>query len=398
MQGLQQQVPGAEIIRRLRGLARARRAAGDARLQLQAAAQAQEFLELQDTGGGTPGLVLEPAAGGPFDLRTLGPRRRGCAIGAFCDGTRATYLVGFDDGFPLLYTENAAAARARDSRSGYHRSLGGITRAGATLLAPLGVMSERDPRLGPLYRALGLCPTPYADLCWFDDGEAAPPLDEVRRWGCMMWQARGQRRARRLMELVEQVVTVATAAVVREAAPNGSRWVLSDGSLFGFDKKYLKAKSSQLAQVVGLVKSHPVPFFGVDGERLLLGMGVGERSVCFLPRSADDAREGRVLALADSPRPMISWYLRVRPPQARGPEALTGVVRLDLAVQPGWRAWPDWAPVVDAVSWAVLDESYGLSAAPDPRADVMPYGIAEVEQALKARRTPADLLLAGLAR
>ncbi len=392
-------VDGTELLRRLRGLARARRARGDDRLLLQAAPVAQEFVDLIDVSGGSPGLVLEPTEGAPFELRRLGPRRLRRAFGAFCDGTRATYLVGFDDGFPLLYTENSAAARTRDPSTGYHRSLDGIIRAESTILAPLGLMEERDPRLGRIYRGLGLCASASADLCWFGDAaESVAPMTKMRAWGAMMWQSHGQRRARRLMEVTEQIVAMAAAERVRDGDRDGSRLVLCDGSLFSFDRRYLKAQSDRLRGIVGLVKRHPVPFFGPEGERLLLGMAVGERSVCFLPRSEADLREGRVLRLCDSPRPMISWYLRVRPSQARGPEVLTGVVRLDLAVQQGWRDWSDWALLVDAISWAVLDESYGLSAAPDPRADVMPYGIAEVEQALKARRTSADLLLAGLAR
>src|SRR6266487_4098899 len=69
---------------------------------------------------------------------------------------------------------------------------------------------------------------------------------------------------------------------------------------------------------------------------------------------------------------------------------MSGVVRLDIAAIDGWR------DCIDEVSWAVLDEFYGVSAMPDPRYDVMPYGIYDCEQFLKSRQLPGDLLLAQL--
>ncbi len=87
---------------------------------------------------------------------------------------------------------------------------------------------------------------------------------------------------------------------------------------------------------------------------------------------------------------MVTWYLRVRQANQHDANHMSGIVRLDIAAVENWRDW------IDEVSWAVLDEFYGISAMPDPRYDVMPYGIYDCEQYLKAREIPGDLLLAQL--
>jgi hypothetical protein len=87
---------------------------------------------------------------------------------------------------------------------------------------------------------------------------------------------------------------------------------------------------------------------------------------------------------------MVSWYLRVQASDPRNPNKLSGIIRLDIAATHDWQNW------VDEISWAVLDEFYGISARPDPRYDVMPYGIYECEQFLKAQQISGELLLAQL--
>ncbi len=51
---------------------------------------------------------------------------------------------------------------------------------------------------------------------------------------------------------------------------------------------------------------------------------------------------------------------------------------------------------MDEVSCAVLDGFYGLSSRPDPRTDVMPFGIYDCEQFLKGQQLSGELLLAQL--
>jgi hypothetical protein len=384
---------GWQILRRLRALALARESRGDRHLHISPNPEPQEFTEFEGRAIEATGLVLEPVEGAEFEVHPLRPRQKRIAVEAFCDGTRATYFVGFEDVYPLMYTENRAAVRLRDANTGYHQSSFGIQRGQATLLAPFGML---EPGVRLPYEKLGLCPTRYADLCWFGDGEEFGPSEpEMRHMGSVAWQGNGQRRARRLMEISEQITSLAAARMVRERWSAGEGWLLKDGSLFQFDRMYLKQmrERERLRQIVGLVKSHPVPFFGVVGERALAGMCVGERSVAFLPRPpADRDGEGQPARLVDSPRPMVCWYLRVRDPEPQQANRMSGIVRLDIAATDDWQVW------VDELSWAVLDEFYGLSALPDPRADVMPFGIRECEQFLRVQRLPGELILAALAR
>lgn len=380
-----------DILTNLRALARARQARGDSRLVIQPSTESQEQFAPPDdfTSDGNQGLVLEPKADAPFEARPLAPRR-GCArIEAFCDGTRSTYSVGFEDLFPLLYARNAAVVRARDSVSGYHTLMAPLQRDQSTLLAPLGLFSRP---IRSAYEQLGLCPTRYADLCWTpaaDDEIGLRPQD-TQAMGSQAWQGRGQRRARRLMERSEQIVTLAGASLLQDQAPDRTQWLYKDGSLFQFDKVYLQ-QPELLQNVVSGVKTHPISFFGVDGERTLARLAVGERSVAFLPRPrvSEDSHE-KPVTLETTDRPIISWYLRVREPNTQSSNVLSGVIRLDIANTEGWQDW------IDEVSWAVLDEFYGISAMPDPRYDVMPYGIYDCEQFLKAQQLPGELLLAQL--
>jgi hypothetical protein len=244
------------------------------------------------------------------------------------------------------------------------------------------------PVIRGAYDALGLCRRRLADLTKAEGDEYGLTPVEMERLGSQDWQARAMRRARRLLDVGEQVVALAGARVLRESDPDGRTWLLKDGSLFQFDKKYLQA-GEPLHQVVSAVKTHPVAFFGVKGERIISELKVGERSVTFLPRPIDEAREQR--KFKETQRPMVSWYLRVQPSLPHSPNLLSGVVRLDIAEV------DDWQKMIDDVSWAVLDEFYGLSARPDPRADVMPFGIYDCEQYLKAREIPGEFLLAQLA-
>jgi hypothetical protein len=378
------------MLTNLRALAQSRRMRGDNRLTIRPVPDAQEQFAPPDefTGDDGQGLVLEPRDGAPFETCGLAPYRGRAQISAFCDGTRSTYFVGFEDVYPLLYAQNAAVVRARDSSTGYHSLFARLQRQRSTLLSPFGLFPDV---IRGVYDQLGLCPTRYADLCWNpadDDDEGVRPSDMLAM-GSLAWQGRARRRARRLLDLSEQIVTLAGARLVREQDQNRQRWLLKDGSLFQFDKKYLRQRDD-LQNVVACVKTHPVPFFGVSGERSIAQLAIGERSVAFLPRPIREVRQLRPSTLATTARPMISWYLRVREANPQNPSALSGVIRLDMAATDDWREW------VDDVSWAVLDEFYGLSSMPDPRYDVMPYGIYDCEQFLKAQQIPGELLLAQL--
>lgn len=376
------------LLHNLRALARVRHTRGDTCLVLRPSPQPQEFFEplhASEADIDQQGLVLEPQEGEEFGIVPLASRQQRIHIGAFCDGTRSTYFVGHEGALPILYTRNAAAVRTREATTGHHTCFHSLLRQEATLLAPFGLF---PPVIRGAYDALGLCRRRLADLTKAEGDESGPTPVEMERLGSQGWQARAMRRARRLLDVGEQVVALVGARTLRESDPDGHTWLLKDGSLFQFDKKYLQA-GEPLRQVVSAVKTHPVAFFGVKGERMISELKVGERSVAFLPRPIDEAREDR--KFEETPRPMVSWYLRVQPSLPHSPNLLSGVVRLDVA------AVDEWRKAIDEVSWAVLDEFYGLSARPDPRADVMPFGTYDCEQYLKAREIPSELLLAPLA-
>jgi len=379
--------PDDLLLRNLRALARARRKRGDTSLMLHPSPQPQEFFELPHylgTDVGQQGLVLEPQEGAEFGIVSLAPRQQQIRIGAFCDGIRSTYFVGHENAWPILYTRNAVAVRTRNVTTGYHTCFYDFLRQEATLLAPFGLF---PPVIRGAYDALGLCRRRLADLTKAEGDEYGLTPVEMERLSSQGWQGRAMRRARRLLDVGEQVVALAGVRTLRESESDGQTWLLKDGSLFQFDKKYLQAREP-LRQIVSTVKTHPVAFFGVNGERMISELKVGERSVAFLPRPIDEAREHR--RFKETPRPMVSWYLRVQQSLPRSPNLLSGIVRLDIA------AVDDWQKVIDGVSWAVLDEFYGLSARPDPRSDVMPFSIYDCEQYLKAREIPGELLLAQL--
>ncbi len=376
------------ILSNLRALADARRSRGDRSLILRPSPDAQEYAEFPDIRAASveQGLVLEPYEGAPFEVRDLARRRQSTQITAFCDGIRSTYFVGFEDNYPLLFTRNAAAVRARDIVTGYHRRLHNIQLNLSTLLAPLRLF---QPTIRGAYQELGLLPVPLADLCRTeteDDGYGLTPI-EMQRMNSVAWQGRGQRRARRLLDLSEQVVALAGARLLREEDSTGLSWMLKDGSLFQFDKRHL-TRPELMRGIISCVKSHPIPFFGPEGERKIAQLEIGQRTLAFLPRPLQEAERG--LTWKDTARRMVSWYLRVSPPAPRNSNRLSGVIRLDMPAIIDWSRW------IDDVSWAVLDEFYGLSAMPDSRYDVMPYGIYDCEQFLKAQQIPGELLLAPL--
>lgn len=377
-----------DLLLNLRALASARKARGDSQLILSPDPNAFELSEPPDEFEGSieQGLILEPNENAPFELRSLMKRKHTARIEAFCDGTRSTYFVGNENSLPIVYTRNASTVRTRDMNSGYHINMCDIQRQQAMLLAPFSLFSAS---ILPAYERLNLYCQRLADLCWAgleNERESLTP-PEMAKMGNQAWQHRARRRARHLLDLTEQITAIAGAQILREQDPSGASWLLKDGSLFQFKREYLR-RGEPLRNIVSCVKTHPVLFFGLEGEGELRQMEVGQRSVAFLPRPRREAQQR--FSLQHTDRPMVSWYLRVRPANQHDANLMSGIVRLDIAAIDGWKEW------IDEVSWAVLDEFYGLSALPDPRYDVMPYGIYDCEQYLKARQLPGEFLLAQL--
>lgn len=378
-----------DLLNGLRALALARRAMGDETLILQPNPTAQEEFEPSHEyeGLAEQGLVLEPFENAPFEMRDLAARQQHVQVKAFCDGVRSTFFLGFEGLYPLLYARNASAVRIRDEVSGYHRTMYHFHRRYASLLAPFDLL---PPHISRAYERLGLYTQRLANLCWTGlDGmdESHPTPKEMLRMGNLAWQSRARRRARHLLDLSEQITSIAGAHMLRELDSTGSSWLLKDGSLSQFKREHLQ-RPDPLRNIVSCVKTHPVPYFGIEGERKIRQLEIGQRSVAFLPRPAREAQQHSTLTQSD--RPMISWYLRVQPSHPHHANHMSGIIRLDIAAVDDWTHW------IDEVSWSILDEFYSISALPDPRADVMSYGIYDCEQFLKSHQIPGTLLLAQL--
>ncbi len=376
-----------DLLMGLRALASARRARGDSQLVLNPDPLAFERSESPSEfdGNAVQGLVLEPHENAPFEICSLARRKHTAHIEAFCDGTRSTYFVGYESDLPIVYTRNASVVRTRDKTTGYHVDMYNIQRHQAMLLAPF---NQFIPPICLTYERLNLYSNRLADLCWTGPEEGyAPKPSDMETMGNLAWQRRARRRARHLLDLSEQITSITGAQLLREQDPTGRSWLLKDGSLFQFKREYLR-QAEPLRNIVSCVKTHPVAFFGAEGERQLRQLEVGERSVAFLPRPARESQKR--YSLRETDRQMVSWYMRVRQANHHDANHMSGIIRLDIAALDDWRDW------VDEVSWAVLDEFYGISAMPDPRYDVMPYGIYDCEQFLKAHQIPGDLLLAQL--
>ncbi|MEA3244985.1 MAG: hypothetical protein U9Q74_02385 [Gemmatimonadota bacterium] len=114
--------------------------------------------------------------------------------------------------------------------------------------------------------------------------------------------------------------------------------------------------------VVGVVKSHRTAYGGAAAIDVVTGLDAGARTTAFAVSSRRRAR-------------VASWYLRLRP--GDGADPFDGIVRVEVAEG---SFSPDRA---DAVSRWILAERAPV-ALPDSRWRVMPYGIRDVEEYLRA--------------
>lgn len=113
---------------------------------------------------------------------------------------------------------------------------------------------------------------------------------------------------------------------------------------------------------IGIVKSHRTLHAEGDALRTVLRLDVAERTPVFRLTS-----RSRIS--------VVSWYLRVRSPQAR--DAMWGLVRIE-SCEEGWTS-----ERADEISRWVLRESSPL-ALPDNRWDKMAYGVRDTEEFLRA--------------
>jgi hypothetical protein len=264
----------------------------------------------------------------------------GLRVAAFLDGRQVSRIVGHIDGVPIVHATVGAAVRERtDGR--LHTWRDGVRRSTALYLpSRLTALSAR----AALSAAGVAMRDTIADL---PDGAPVEvhPLSLVERAYHVVQQDREGTEAE-----------LATAWDER-----GDGLLYLDG---GIAKNDVVARSSR---IVGVVKSHRTLYASGEALRVVLGLGVRERTTAF--RITSSRRH-----------PVLSWYLRLRDPSAHGP--LWGLVRLEAADAPDETDGARRARL-DALSRAVAAETAPLSL-PDARWAVMAYGIRDCEQFLSS--------------
>ncbi|HJP87018.1 MAG TPA: hypothetical protein VJ852_13595 [Gemmatimonadaceae bacterium] len=257
-------------------------------------------------------------------------------FGAFLDGAQKVRLVAQHRGVPLIFGVTSAVVRVRINRRlttwGHQKP-----KVEYKLYLPLRYL----PPIGEL--AIGETKWPVVDTTRADangDYPSAHPqvlLDRAIR-------AIDQQR-----ELLED--QIAESWCSRNEAP-----LFVDG---GISRSAVVA-SSRCA--VGVIKSHRTLYVEDDALRIVLNLGVNERSSVF--KVSPRARNS-----------VMSWYLRQR--DADGHDPLWGLVRVEMSEcdNPAERA--------DEISRWVLAETTPL-ALPDGRWDKMSYGVRDCEEFLRA--------------
>jgi hypothetical protein len=160
------------------------------------------------------------------------------------------------------------------------------------------------------------------------------------------------------MTAVQRAREALELSLLEEWLADGDGPVLVDGGISGS----AVASRGEGRHAVGVVKSHRTLYVADDALPLVLGLRVGERTTAF--------------GIASARRhPVASWYLRLRDPGARSP--LFGLVRVEIP------RGADLPARADEASRWILAERTPL-ALPDPRWDVMSYGVRDCELYLQA--------------
>jgi hypothetical protein len=284
-------------------------------------------LELARTPEDPPRLeAATPVEGGEVRVRPV-PGAPVAGFEAFLDGIQRSRVLAHHGSVPLVHGAVAAAVRVRDGRRLRTWEVPVVARA---LYAPLAALEP----------AFAAALTGRVDVR--DTG-----VDALRH--PQEFTARALTAVQRERERAE--VVLATAWVGRGTGP-----LLVDGGISG------SGEAARHPLAVGVVKSHHTLYVQGDTLPLVLGLRAGERTTAVglsSPRRA----------------PVASWYLRLRDAGERSP--FFGLVRVEVARAEGL------TERADLVSRWLLAERTPV-ALPDPRWDVMVYGIRECEQYLSA--------------
>ena len=307
-------------------------------------------LEVASRGDEPPRLeAAEPIEAPRVEVRAVG-RTREPGIVAFLDGVQRSSVIAHAGAVPIVHGAVAAVVRIRRERRLHTWRQ---PRVDERLYAPLATLPEA---IATMLRERGHAVDPFADDA--TPGALRHPQE------CT---ARALTAVQRARELAERTLLEAWIA-------SGEGPVLVDGGISGC----AAAARGEGQAAIGVVKSHRTLYVADDALPLLLGLREGERTTAFG---------------ISSPRrhPVASWYLRLRSSEGRSP--LFGLVRVEVArrAAPGAARGdtPDdvrsqeLSARADLISRWILAERTPV-ALPDPRWDVMTYGVRDCEQYLGA--------------
>ncbi len=250
---------------------------------------------------------------------------------AFLDGIQRSRVLAHvgPTGVPVVHGAVASAIR---QRTGKHLRTWDSPIVSQALYAPLGALAPE------FVRALEA----QSDRVVDTEVPAGSHPQE--------FSARALTAVQRERERAE--VSLAESWVAREDAP-----LLIDGGISGAGT----AARHRLA--VGVVKSHHTLYVAGDSVATVLGLREGERTTAL------------ELTMPLRRVPVATWYLRLRGHGERSP--FFGLVRVEVARE------GELTGRADLVSRWLLAERVPVSL-PDPRWDVMVYGIRECEQYLSS--------------
>ncbi len=251
-------------------------------------------------------------------------------IAAFLDGIQRSHVVAHAGHVPVVHASVAAAVRVRSDRRMRAWSAPIVSQA---LYLPFAALASQRAAIDALAARCDVRDTGA-------DAGSHPQEFTTRALAAVQ-------RARETAE-----ATLAERWVARETSP-----LLIDGGIRG-----LRGTAAH-PLAIGVVKSHRTLYVAGEALPIVLGLREGERTTALLLES-----ENRV--------PVVTWYLRLRGNGERAP--LFGLVRIEVAHEGG-----DLSARADLVSRWVLAERSPVSL-PDPRWDVMVYGVRECEQYLSS--------------
>jgi len=257
------------------------------------------------------------------------------AVAGFLDGAQESRVLGWSGAAPIVHGRVSAVIRSRVER---RLRVWRRPRVRQRLYAPLAFTPSAALRRA--FPAGFLCDTSAPDA-----NGALPSHHPV----ALLERAQAEVALDR--ERIER-------ALAEEWCETEDQPLLVDGGISGSEPV------ARSPWAIGVVKSHRSLYVSGDALLAVLAMRGGERS--------------SVVRIAPRGREMVdSWYLRLRDGDGRG--ALFGLVRIEVATSdaPGARA--------DEVSRWVLAERSPV-ALPDPRWDVMSYGVRGCEEFLRAIR------------